>query len=193
MMRPMTDSKFSDYYEILQVSPRADAETIERVFRHLAKRYHPDNKDSGNAERFAELVDAYRVLSDAVQRAEYDVGYERIRETRWRIFGQESAIDEISNDQRIRHALLSILYVARRNHPDEPGVGTVELERLLGCPQSVLLFHTWYLKENDCIERLVTGHIAISASGIDRLFEIGGPVRLGPLLLEPGEPESLAS
>ena len=193
MMRPMTDSKFSDYYEILQVSPRADAETIERVFRHLAKRYHPDNKDSGNAERFAELVDAYRVLSDAVQRDEYDVGYERIRETRWRIFGQESAIDEISNDQRIRHALLSILYVARRNHPDEPGVGTVELERLLGCPQSVLLFHTWYLKENDCIERLVTGHIAISASGIDRLFEIGGPVRLGPQLLEPGEPESLAS
>lgn len=189
----MAESKFADYYETLQVSPRADAETIERVFRHLAKRYHPDNKDSGNAERFTELVDAYRVLSDAVQRAKYDVGYERIRETRWRIFGQESALDEISTDQRIRHALLSILYVARRNHPEEPGVGIIELERLLGCPQSVLVFHMWYLKANDCVERLVTGHVAITARGIDRLFEVGGPARLSPQLLEPGEPESIAS
>lgn len=189
----MSDPQFADYYEVLQLSPRADAETIERVFRHLAKRYHPDNKDSGNSERFTELVDAYRVLSDAVERAKYDVGYERVRETRWRIFGQESATDEISNDQRVRHAILSILYVARRNHPDEPGVGTVELERLLGCPESVLGFHTWYLRENNWVERLVTGHVAISAQGIDRLFEIGGPAKLGPHLLSRGEPESRAS
>jgi curved DNA-binding protein CbpA len=34
---------FTDYYENLQISPNADMEMIERVFRLLAKRYHPDN------------------------------------------------------------------------------------------------------------------------------------------------------
>jgi curved DNA-binding protein CbpA len=45
----MPDTPLPDYYEILQVSPLADSETIERVFRHLAKRYHPDNQESGDA------------------------------------------------------------------------------------------------------------------------------------------------
>ncbi|MGK2960923.1 MAG: DnaJ domain-containing protein, partial [Gemmatimonadaceae bacterium] len=48
----MPETNLADYYEILQVSPRADTETIARVFRHLANRYHPDNKDSGNSEMF---------------------------------------------------------------------------------------------------------------------------------------------
>ena len=38
----MVDQGFVDYYELLQLSPNADDETIHRVFRHLAKRLHPD-------------------------------------------------------------------------------------------------------------------------------------------------------
>jgi len=41
----MNNQSLPDYYEDLQISPIADLETIERVFRLLAKRYHPDNKD----------------------------------------------------------------------------------------------------------------------------------------------------
>ena len=48
-----------DYYEILQVSPRADRDMIERVYRYLAHRFHPDNRETGDAERFTEIVDAY--------------------------------------------------------------------------------------------------------------------------------------
>jgi curved DNA-binding protein CbpA len=186
------DGQFSDYYEVLQVSSRADAETIERVFRYLAKRYHPDNQESGNAEAFNEVANAYHVLSDPVERAKYDVQYERTRETRWRIFGQEAVTDEIAGDQRVRQALLSILYAARRNNANEPGVGTVELERLLGVPESLIRFHIWYLKENNWIERIITGHLAITAVGIDKLMEMGGPARLRPYLLESGD-DSIAS
>lgn len=186
-MRQTPDAEILDYYEVLQVSARADADMIERVFRHLAKRYHPDNQDSGNAQRFTELVDAYRVLSDSVERAKYDVGYERVREARWRIFGQDSATNDIMSDSRIRHAILSILYVARRNHPEEPGVGTVELERLLGVPDTIVSFHVWYLRENGWIERLVTGPLAITAAGVDRLLEMGGPMKSGPQLLRSGD------
>lgn len=183
----MTDSQIVDYYEVLQVSPRADHETIERVFRHLANRYHPDNQETGDKDRFTELVDAYQVLSDAEHRAKYDVNYERVREARWRIFGQESASGEVITDGRIRVAMMSILYVARRNNPGEPGVGVLELERLLGCPESDIRFHFWYLRENGYIERLATGHFAITAQGVDKLFELGGPQRPGPHLLQEGD------
>ncbi|RPJ10205.1 MAG: molecular chaperone DnaJ, partial [Deltaproteobacteria bacterium] len=43
----MNDDSISDYYEDLQVSPNADQETLERIYRMLAKRYHPDNGCTG--------------------------------------------------------------------------------------------------------------------------------------------------
>jgi curved DNA-binding protein CbpA len=182
----MPDSSLPDHYETLQVSPHADRETIERVFRHLANRYHPDNKESGDSDKFSELVNAHQVLSDPASRAAYDVHYEQVRETRWKIFNQESAVSEITSDSRVRVAILSLLYVARRNDPSEPGIGIVELERVLACPQHVLQFQLWYLRENTWVERLVTGHFAITASGVDKLFELGGPGRTRPFLLNEG-------
>lgn len=171
----MPDSELKDYYEILQVSPRADRDTIERVFRYLANRFHPDNRESGDVERFTEIVDAYEVLSSAARRAKYDLSYERIREQRWKLFNQDTVEDDIVADSSIRLAIMSILYIVRRNHPAEPGVGSAELERLLECPEPVVRFHCWYLRENDWITRLETGYLAITAMGIDRLFELGGP------------------
>lgn len=182
----MADSQLADYYEVLQVSPRADSETIEGVYRHLARRYHPDNRASGNSDRFSQLVEAYQILSNPERRAQYDVGYERLLQERWRIFDQQTATSDIASDTRIRHAIMSILYVARRNNPDEPGVGVVGLERLLGCAQPTIKFHLWYLRENGWVERLTSGHMGITAQGIDRLFDIGGPAKSGPQLLSSG-------
>jgi curved DNA-binding protein len=179
----MPDSHPADYYEILQVSPRADRDTIERIYRFLAHRFHPDNLESGDAERFTELVDAYRVLSDPEARATYDLTYEKLRESRWNLFGQESVGSEVASDSRIRHAIMSVLYVARRNNPTEPGVGSVELERLIGCPEPLIRFHVWYMRENNWMTRLESGHFAITAQGVDKLFDIGGPAKAGPHLL----------
>jgi len=188
----MPDTKLADYYEILQVSPRADRETIERVFRHLANRYHPDNKDSGNAEMFTQLTAAHTVLSDPEKRASYDVNYERVREARWRLFDQTSTASEFVSDTRVRLAILSLLYAARRNNVREAGVGIIELERLLSVPQSVIEFQTWYLRENGWIERLTTGMWAITATGVDKLFDLGGPGKSGPFLLREGTTEEPA-
>ena len=55
---------FRDLYEDLQLSPNASAETVERVYRLLAKRYHPDNQDTGNAQKFSEVHAAYELLTD---------------------------------------------------------------------------------------------------------------------------------
>lgn len=185
----MQDAQVPDYYELLQLSPRADRETVERVFRHLAKRHHPDNLESGDSGTFQRLAEAYRVLSDPEQRARYDARYQEVREARWRIFDQTTAADDVAADRRVRMAILSVLYAARRADVDQPGVGIVELERLLGCPEGHLKFHVWYLRENRWLERLDTGLLAITAAGVDRVTEGGGPTR-ATHLLEDGRPPS---
>jgi len=182
----MTMSDPHDYYEVLQLSPRADRDTIERVFRYLANRFHPDNRETGNGERFSEIAEAYEILSSAAKRAQYDVTYERVREVRWRMFSQDSVTDNVQADARIRVAIMSILYIVRRNNPMEPGVGSMELERLLECPEPVVKFHCWYLRENSWIARLDSGYLAITALGVDRLFDLGGPAHANPSLIRRG-------
>lgn len=182
----MVDTQIPDYYEALQLSSGADKETIDRVFRHLAKRYHPDNHESGDADRFTQVMDAYRVLSDPERRTQYDLRYEQVREARWQIFDQDSATSDIVADSRIRDGILSVLYTARRNDAERPGMGIIDLERLLGCPEQHMKFHLWYLKENGWIQRLENGMLAITATGVDRVMELGGPVQQGIHLLKPG-------
>lgn len=68
----MTTSK-RDYYDVLGVAHGASEEEIRRAFRRLALEYHPDrNKKDGAEERFKEINEAYRVLSDSKTRATYD-------------------------------------------------------------------------------------------------------------------------
>jgi curved DNA-binding protein CbpA len=182
----MQNGKMPDHYEVLQVSSRADQDTIERVFRHLAKRYHPDT-ENGEAGRFAEIVEAYRVLSSPDARAEYDARYESIREEHWRAVTEETAVDQLGEDRRIRFGILSLLYSARRNDVDRPGLGPVEMERVLACPEEHLKFHVWYLKENGWLQRLENGHYAITASGVDKVMEMGSPgQQAAPKRITPG-------
>ena len=64
-----------DLYELLGVSRDADADTIKKAYRRLARQYHPDvNPDPDAQERFKEISLAYEVLSDAQKRAAYDRG-----------------------------------------------------------------------------------------------------------------------
>lgn len=61
-----------NYYEILEVSPKASPLVIRAAYKSLMQRYHPD-KDSGDAERAALVVQAYDVLSDEAKRSSYDL------------------------------------------------------------------------------------------------------------------------
>jgi curved DNA-binding protein CbpA len=162
---------FSDYYEILQLSPNADTDTISRVYRILVKRYHPDNRDTGNERKFNDVVQAYRVLSDPEKRTSYDVKYDENRAAVLKIFEEASASDSYEGDRRIFSGILSLLYIARRRDPERGGMGVIQLERLLGCPAEHLEFHIWYLSEKNWITRQNNGQFAITVSGIDRMIE----------------------
>jgi molecular chaperone DnaJ len=63
----------ADYYDLLGVARDADADTLKRAYRRLARQFHPDiNKDPGAEDRFKEIGRAYEVLSDPQTRARYD-------------------------------------------------------------------------------------------------------------------------
>ncbi|MCW3493318.1 DnaJ C-terminal domain-containing protein [Microbacterium sp. SSM24] len=62
-----------DAYQVLGVSRDADQSEIQRAYRRLARKLHPDvNKDPGAEDKFKELSEAYDVLSDPDQRERYD-------------------------------------------------------------------------------------------------------------------------
>ena len=65
---------YKDYYKILGVERKANADEIKKAYRKLAMQYHPDRTpgDKKAEERFKEFNEAYQVLSDEQKRARYD-------------------------------------------------------------------------------------------------------------------------
>ena len=62
-----------DYYSILGVAKDADAATLKKKYRKLARELHPDtNKEKGAEDKFKAVSEAYDVLSDPKKRTEYD-------------------------------------------------------------------------------------------------------------------------
>ncbi|RJP24438.1 MAG: J domain-containing protein [Candidatus Omnitrophota bacterium] len=66
-------AKYKDYYETLGVKRDAKQEDIQKAFRKLARKYHPDiNQDPKAEEKFKEINEAYEVLRDSEKRKRYD-------------------------------------------------------------------------------------------------------------------------
>jgi molecular chaperone DnaJ len=64
-----------DLYALLGVDRDADADTIKKAYRKLARQLHPDvNPDPATQEKFKEVSHAYEVLSDPQKRRQYDLG-----------------------------------------------------------------------------------------------------------------------
>ncbi|CDX19781.1 Heat shock protein DnaJ domain-containing protein [Mesorhizobium sp. ORS 3324] len=159
---------FVDYYEVLEISPNANSETIERIFRYFAMRYHPDNRETGDESRFSEIVEAHNTLKDPVKRAQYDIQYKDHLNLRRELTEEAADPKSVERDSDIQAKLLSLLYVKRRQDVNNPGIGDSELERLSGCPREHLEFHLWYMKAKGWIGRIENGMLAITVEGIDR-------------------------
>ena len=122
-----------DFYEVLQVNPNAEPDTIQRVYRLMARRYHPDNQKTGDDTRFQALQEAYRTLSDPTLRAEYDIRYQEIRRSKWRAASAEIGVeDEFELEEVTRLTVLEVLYAQRRTEPHAPGIFVLDFEDLTG-------------------------------------------------------------
>ncbi len=160
-----------DCYEVLQLSPNADLETIHRVYRMLAQRYHPDNSETGDPERFVQLCEVYQILSDPQRRAGYDARHRQAKQLHWQIFDQAQAPAGREAEKRKRQGILELLYAKALHDPERADMTIHEFERLLGCPREHLDAALWYLKGKNYIQRSDNGRYTITIQGFEQAEE----------------------
>jgi curved DNA-binding protein len=160
-----------DYYEIMQLSPNADSETIHRVYRLLAQRYHPDNADTGNSELFVQLTEAFQALSDPERRAAYDARHSSEKQLRWKIFDQEAVATGPEVEKRKRQGILALLYATTVKDPERASMTVHTFEDLLGCPREHLEAALWYLKGKGYVQRTDAGRYTLTVHGFEEAEE----------------------
>lgn len=161
----MATTPATDYYEFLQISPHADQDTIHRVYRFLAARLHPDNKETGHAENFQLLKKAYDVLSNPATRSAYDAA--RGTEPQPPYSATVDFMDALDGEVNRRLAVLAILYYRRRTTPSSPEVALGEIEDRMGFPRDYLDFTMWYLNKKGYITRADNAQFTLTAEGVD--------------------------
>jgi curved DNA-binding protein len=163
------DNAFVDFYELLRVSPGAEIESIQRVHRALAARYHPDNKETGDLERFLRVNDAYKILSDPEKRKEFDAQYKVRKENPMPIFLTKEFTEGVDGEVNRRIGLLCLLYTQRRINQVNPALSVLEIEQMMFIPREHLLFTIWYLKSKRFMQQDDRSSLMITAEGIDFL------------------------
>jgi curved DNA-binding protein CbpA len=166
----MSPFREPDYYEVLQISPNAELDTIHRVYRLLAQRFHPDNQNTGDPDKFRALSEAYAILGDPEKRARYDVHRPEREHERSQILSEAvRAANDVEAEQLLRLTVLELLYAQRRTDPRTPGVYFGDLEGLVGCPREHIEFALWYLSQKKFIDRSDGSRLSITADGVDYL------------------------
>jgi hypothetical protein len=164
---PLVDAV--DFYEILQVSPNAEPETISRVYRIMAARFHPDNPQTGDSERFLLLNEAYEILSDQEKRALYD-NARRVGESQpLPAFELKEFVDGIEGEQNRRLGILCLLYNRRRADMEHPGLSLLDLEKLMSFPREYIAFAVWYLRDRGFVQMGDNSDYTLTASGADHV------------------------
>ena len=153
----------ADYYELLQISPNADSDTIHRVFKYLAARLHPDNALTGNQQKFQQVQAAYDVLSSPMRRREYDLKRKETQPLSMSI----DFMDQFDGELNRRMAVLSVLYYRRRTNANRPDVTLAEIEERMGFPRDYLDFTLWYLQRKKFVDRTDSACYSLTAEGVD--------------------------
>ena len=156
-----------DHYEFLQISPNAEGETIQRVYRFLAARLHPDNPETGDVEKFFLLKQAYEVLSNPTLRAEYDAARNKEQSQPVPLCTTIDFMDDMKGELNRRLAVLALLYIHRRTNPYSPEVSLLEVEKRMGFPRDYLEFASWYLRNKGYITRADNSDFTLTVEGVD--------------------------
>ena len=189
-----------DYYETLQISRHADIETIHRVYRMMATRFHPDNPRTGDTETFLRLKRAYQVLSDPDQRAKYDDVCAIEDDSPLPIFELKDFVYGLSGEINRRLGVLALLYNRRRANQYNPGLSVLDLEKRMAFPREHLNFALWYLRVKGYIRQEDNSDCGITAEGIDFIEEhsskdelVNRLIQSGTTLRPPVDTESAAN
>ena len=182
-----------DYYEFLQISPKAEAATIHRIYRFMALRFHPDNPQTGDPEKFLLLNRIYYTLSDPQRRTEYDASRNAPDAEVSSVFELSTFVNGIEGEMNRRLGILAFLYNRRRANPQEPSISLWDLEKRMALPREYLDFATWYLKSKTYITVADNSDFTLTAAGVDYVEAnaednpvLNRLLSAGPRLTDPG-------
>lgn len=178
---PATET-FEDHYEVLQLSPNAEAPIIQCVYTVLSQRYHPGNKETRDDSIYEQLLKAKGTLSNPDRRATYDAKYKANRGSEQPVVANpepvvakseaivipETDTIDIQAEQQKRSAVLEILYKRMMRSPVSAAMNTRELETELGLEKASLDVTVWYLKERQLVRTGDNGRLLITADGMDK-------------------------
>jgi len=161
--------KFQDHYAILEIEAKADSETIQKAYAKLAKKYHPNNAETGSAEMFEAVNSAYETLSDPELRGIFDklkgVGQQ---EGAPRFSGVEF-FDALGREALRRAAILCVLYDRRLSKPNAPSLSMRHLEIIVEATAAELASALWYLKQRGLAASDDKSSLQITVDGMDFL------------------------
>jgi hypothetical protein len=176
-----------NFYELLQVDRDAHATIIRYAYRFLAAMYHPDNGETGNAEKFRIVSEAWRTLSDEGKRAAYDMSL-GVKEASKASSATQKTPQQKSefgrqglpnipktnltwNEIELRIAVLQVLLAARRQNPKTGGASGKMLMDCLNIDNVTdIEFALWYLREKGFAE-MGERAFTITAEGLDYLTD----------------------
>lgn len=161
--------KFQDHYTILGVDPKANSEAIQAAYAKLAQKYHKDTPQTGNQEKFESVNLAYEVLCDATLRAEFDKIKGIDQDDDNPQFSGAAFFENLSRQNGLRMALLSILYERRQLKPYRPSLSMRHLDRMLNLTNDELNFALWYLKQRALVQSDDKSNLQITVQGMDFL------------------------
>jgi DnaJ-like protein len=161
--------KYQDHYEALGVDPKSDSDTIQEAYARLAQKYHPDNGDTGDQEKFEAVNLAFEVLSDAALRRGFDLLKGVGREEGVPKFSGLDFFDALGHETGLRTALLCVLYDRRRTKPFKPSLAMRDLENALTATIEEMGFALWYLKQRGFVVNDDKSSLQITVEGMDFL------------------------
>ncbi len=186
---PQRDWKDMNYYQLLQVNREAHGTIIRYAYRFLAAMYHPDNSETGDAEKFRIITEAWRTLSDEGKRAAYDMslGAEEAQpgQPRPQQPGQQPGPSGMKrellpkvlktgvswNEIELRLAILQILLDARKKKPKTGGASAKMIMDILDLKDvEEVEYALWYLREKGYLE-MGDRLFMITAYGVDYIVD----------------------
>ena len=173
--QPSQAMQGQNYYKMLQVDCDAHPTVIRYAYRFLAAQYHPDNAESGDAEKFRLISEAWRTLSDRGRRQTYDMQLGLQSQSQQTQPGQPAKPDipkmSLSfSEVELRLAVLQVLLEARRKRPQTGGASAKMLMDCLNCNMQDIEWTLWYLREKGHITRTEAAFM-ISVAGVDYLVD----------------------